>query len=176
MSLCWLFKKSLINYYINGHPTKLALWLFWVTSYSYCTVKIKVVVIVVKCCCCHLIIGLTLNVSVQTRPAVSLSSCTLTYRLFLSLSTYVLVNRRSRLLFRHGLRFSLSSSFHLSTFYRIKYLTQVTCNFIDAQWYCSDTGCGFTLVIFTFHWWYDDTYSSISAFQFTRELCLFRRW
>ena len=59
---------------------------------------------------CHLFIGLTLNVSVQTRAAVSLSSCTLiiTYRLFLSLSTYVFssyLNWRSRLLFRQGLRF-----------------------------------------------------------------------
>jgi len=31
-----------------GYPTRLALWLFWVTSYCYSTVQINVVVVVVK--------------------------------------------------------------------------------------------------------------------------------
>ena len=57
----------------------------------------------------------------------------------------------------------------------VQRLNRALANFIDAQGYCSDTGCGFIVVIFTFHWWYDDSCSNTSAFQLTRELCLFRR-
>ena len=98
-----------------------------------------------------------------------------TYQLFIRLSTSVKLTLSTlKVTVQTRAAVSLSSFFHLSTCYRIKYLSQV--NFIDAQrCYLSDKGCGFIVVIFTFHWWYDDSYSNISAFHLTRELCLFRR-
>ena len=42
------FQKLLINYcIINGYPTRLALWLFWVTSYCY-----SLLYSTNECCCC----------------------------------------------------------------------------------------------------------------------------